>query len=107
MQRQLRDAPGVVITVHMQRENDIREKRKPWNRGAIFASGWQSTSETKSFYYPTGSCNDFPIGRDVRGFEKHDLGGRIEPPKDWPPKELESVIDASEFSAVPEAYKAF
>lgn len=107
MHEMLERAPGILVSVEVTQENKVFERRKPWNRGAIFASGWQSISEAKSFYYPAGSCNDFPIGRDVRGFEKYDLGGRIEPPKYWPPKELESVINASEFSAVPEEYAAF
>ena len=61
----------------------------------------------KSFYYSTGSCDDFPVSNDVRGFVKYDLGGKIEPPTDWPPREIEAVINASPYSTVPEPFKTF
>jgi hypothetical protein len=103
----LEHAPGILVSVDVVRQNSVFEKRKPWNRGAIFASGWKSAAESKSFYYATGSCADFPIGHELHGFEKYDLDGKIEPPKDWPPKELEAVINASIFATVPEPYQSF
>jgi len=103
----LAGAPGVLVKLEESRENSVFENRKPWDRGTLFAGGWKEKSEVKSFYYPEGSCDEFPVGRKLRGFQKYDLNGKIEPPKDWPPKELEKVINASAFSEVPEAFKAF
>jgi hypothetical protein len=107
MHQTLADAPGILVQADVVRENRVFENRKPWNRGSIFAQGWKEKSETKTFYYSTGTCDEFPAGREFRGFQKYDLNGKIEPPKDWPPKELEQVINASTFTAVPEAFKSF
>jgi hypothetical protein len=107
MQQTLEAAPGILVSVGLTRKNSVFENRKPWNKGSIFARGWTSTSDVKSFYYATGSCADFATGSDVHGFQKYDLGGKIEPAKDWPPKDIEGVINASIFSAVPEAFRAF
>lgn len=107
MRETLRNAPGILVSVEITRQNSVYENRKPWNSGSIFASGWKSTSDVKSYYYAEGSCDEFPAGQQVHGFQKYDLNGRIEPPKAWPPKDFKGVIHASMFSAVPEAYKAF
>jgi hypothetical protein len=107
VQETLEHAPGILVSVEVTRQNSVFEKRKPWNRGTEFASGWKQVSEMKSFYQAIGSCDDFPVGGNVRGFVKYDLGGKIEPPKDWPPREFEALIDASMYSAVPEPFKAF
>jgi hypothetical protein len=107
MQQTLEVAPGILVSVGLTRTNSVFENRKPWNRGSIFARGWTPSSDVKSFYYSAGSCADFPLGREVHGFQKYDLGGKIEPPKEWPPSELEAVIDASPFFEVPEPFKAF
>jgi hypothetical protein len=107
MHATLERAPGVVVTAEILQANSVFENRKPWNRGTIFADGWTKKSGETSFYYPEGSCGDFPVGRESRGFRPYDLNGKIEPPKDWPPKELERVIRVSTMSAVPEAYKTY
>jgi len=100
-------APGILVSAEVVRENSVFENRKPWNRGSVFAGEWKRTSEVKSFYYSTGSCDEFPEGRNLRGFQNYALNGKIEPPKDWPPRELEQVINASTFSTVPEAFATF
>jgi hypothetical protein len=107
MRGTLASAPGVVVAAELVQQNAVHENRKPWNRGTIFADGWKARSEVKEFYYPAGSCEEFPAGKKIRGFEPHTFGAKIEPPKDWPPRELEQVLNASTFSAVPQAYEAF
>jgi hypothetical protein len=107
MHRALQDAPGVIVTMQLGRENSVFENRKPWNRGTLFASGWKDISEKKSFYRPKDSCDEFPLGHQLQGFQHYNLGGKIEPAKDWPPIEIENFINASTFAAVPERFKVF
>lgn len=107
MHATLADAPGILVSTAVARTNRVYENRKPWNRGSIFAQGWKEQSDTKSFYLTSGTCDEYPVGRQLRGFEQYDLNGKIEPPKDWPPKGLEQIINASTFSEVPEAFKGF
>lgn len=104
MHQVLRDAPGVVVSVQMSRKNAIRENRKPWNRGSQFASGWATQADETLFYDENGSCDQYPEGREFRGFQPYDLNGRIEPPTSWPPAKLIEVLGASPMVAVPEQW---
>lgn len=101
MQRQLRDAPGIVITLHMQRENDIRENRKPWNRGSQFASGWTPKSDDTLFYDAEGTCDRYAKGSVVRGFQSHDADDVLASASVWPPATLLRMLRASKLAEVP------
>jgi len=106
MHAALQSASGAVVAVQMKRTNSVFENRKFWNRGSLFVSGWKADTEQKSFYRPVDSCAAFPAGRVLLAFQSHELGGKIEPPATWPPKEVERVIDAGEYSDVPERFAA-
>lgn len=99
----LRDAPGILVTAVVTQQRSVFEKRKPWNRGVLYATPWTATSggDEKSFYDTAASCSDFPAGFRLRTFQRYDLNGRIEPPSEWPPRSFESIIDASPLSTVP------
>jgi hypothetical protein len=101
MHRQLRDAPGVVITVHLRRQNAIRENRKPWNRGSQFASGWTPRSEDVPFYDAGGECGQYAKGSALRGFQGHDADEVLASPAVWPPATLLRIWGASKMADVP------
>jgi hypothetical protein len=101
MQRQLRDAPGVVVRVRMQRQNAIRENRKPWNRGGQFAAGWVPKSDDTSFYDADGGCDRYADGSTVRGFQAHDADEVIAQASVWPPAKLLRILSASKMAPVP------
>lgn len=102
----LADAPGVLVTATLVRRKSIFETRKPWDSGRLFATEWKAANGDKPFYAPQAECGDFPVGQELGAFEAYDLNGRIEPPKAWPPTELESLIDASPYAAVPRKFAA-
>lgn len=104
MRRQLRDAPGVVIAVRMQRRNAIRENRKPWNRGSQFASGWMPQSEDTFFYDADDSCDRYPEGSAVRGFQAYDADEVLAEASVWPPATLLRILGASKMTEVPAAW---
>jgi hypothetical protein len=101
MRRQLGDAPGVIVTVRMQRQNAIRENRKPWNRGSQFASGWVQQSDDKFFYDADGSCAQYETGTTLRGFQRYDADQILSGPQVWPPSTLLRILSASAMAAVP------
>ncbi|HVJ28889.1 MAG TPA: hypothetical protein VNA66_01150, partial [Gammaproteobacteria bacterium] len=103
MREALRDAPGILVTAAVARQRSVFEKRKPWNRGVLYATPWTTASagDEKSFYDTAATCSDFPAGLPLRNFQRYDLNGRIEPPSEWPPRSFESIIDASPLSVVP------
>ena len=101
MRRQLHDAPGVLVTVRMQRGNPIREHRKPWNRGSQFASGWVPQSDEIPFYDPEGNCDRYAEGSAVRGYQAHDADEVLAEASVWPPAKLLRILGASKMAAVP------
>ncbi len=105
MHRVLSDAHGVVVSVRVLRKNSIRENRKPWNRGSQFAWGWIAQTEEIPFYDENGSCDQYPQGREFRGFQSYDLNGRIEPPTSWPPNTLVEMLGASLMAPVPDRWQ--
>jgi hypothetical protein len=103
----LSSAPGVVVVVRVAKQNAVLENRKPWNRGVITSEGWRPGTQAKSFYIASASCAEYPVGLGLRGFDRYDVPERIEPPKDWPPNDLESVLDAAVWQPVPADYARF
>jgi len=101
MQAQLRDAPGVLVTVRMQRKNAIRENRKPWNRGSQFASGWAAQSDETPFYDADGTCARYRQGDTLRGYQAHDADDVLATASVWPPAKLLRILGASNMAAVP------
>jgi len=83
----------------------VREKRKPWNHGELFATPGRNAPEESAFYDSNGACSDFPVGYKFRAFEKYDLNGPIKPSNQWPPGELEQLINVSPILPVPARFE--
>jgi hypothetical protein len=101
MQRKLRNAPGIVLTVQVRKQISVWEKRKPWNRGELFATEGRNAPEENSFYDSNGACSDFPAGYTFRALEKYELNEPIRPSNQWPPGDLGQLINASPILPVP------
>ncbi len=106
MRQTLGQAPGVIVDVAMRRQLSVWERRKPWDRGELFATAGRPAPDEHSFYYPSGTCSDLSAGSPPRAFEKYELNGRIQPPSDWPPRELEQILPVSPIAAVPARFEA-
>jgi hypothetical protein len=104
MHRTLRASPGVVVSLSRPRQNAIRENRKPWNRGSQFAWGWTTRAEDLLIYDAAGSCEKYPAGSQLRGFQPNDYDERIQGPHIWPPEALIEVLGASPLIPVPEKW---
>lgn len=106
MQRQLREAPGVVLTVQVQRTSAIMENRKPWNSGSQVSDGWKARNEETPFYDANGSCDQYPDGSAIRGYQESDADDRIRSANIWPPQDLLYVLSASALLAVPGGWES-
>lgn len=107
MHEKLREAPGVVLKVQVRKQISVWEKRKPWNRGQLFATAARNAPDENSFYDSDGACSDFPAGYAFRAFERYDLDGPIRPSSQWPPGEFEQLIDVSPILPVPAQFDHF
>ena len=102
----LRQAPGVILVVKVRTQISVWEKRKPWNRGNLFATAGRNAPDENSFYHSNGTCSEFPVGHSFRAFEKYDLNRTIRPPAEWPPSELEAILPVSPIAPVPAQFEA-
>jgi hypothetical protein len=105
MRQTIHEAPGVIIDVEVRHQISVFEKRKPWNRGALFATAGRNAPEEHSFYVADRACSDLSAAPTVRFFEKYDLNGPIRPSPEWPPRALEQAVDVSTVAPVPSAYE--
>ncbi len=105
MHRMLSQAPGVILVVKVRNQISVWEKRKPWNRGHLFATAGRNTPEENSFYHSDGACSEFPVGHSFKAFEKYDWNGPVSPPAEWPPSELEAIIPVSPIVPVPAQFE--
>jgi hypothetical protein len=82
--------PGVVLELNVSQKIQAYEHRKPWDRGRITTTGWQSVNAVKRYYarYAGGSCADYPVG--TRSLHYAVYPGPFPPavsggPEEWPP----------------------
>lgn len=66
--RMLTNSRGVVLTLFVHRKRDVYEQRKPWNRGQLMATRWQSVRELQRYFATASdeSCERYAAG--VRRF---------------------------------------
>lgn len=105
MRETIRAASGVLVEVQVREQISVWERRKPWNRGSVFATSGRSAPEEHSFYAASGSCEDYPAGRTLKVFEAYDLNGQIKPPDEWPPRAIEQIMNVSPIVAVPARFE--
>ncbi|MDH4109817.1 MAG: hypothetical protein OEY13_11885 [Gammaproteobacteria bacterium] len=80
--------PGVVLELNIMRRIQVYEHRKPWNRGRLTTTGWQSVNAVKRYYarYAGGSCTAYPIG--TRSLHYAVYPAPFPPPSSAGPKEV-------------------
>lgn len=105
MRQTLGAAPGVIVDVALRKQLSVWERRKPWDRGELFATAGRNAPDEHAFYHPGGTCANLSPGSLLRAFEKYELNGRIQPPSDWPPRELEQILPVSPIAAVPARFE--
>jgi hypothetical protein len=105
--RRLRDDESVILSVSVLRTNRLYERQKPWDKGKIMATGWQTSDEQKSYYaqYAGGTCADYPVGTRSVQFVPYDLSGMNRPAADWPPSKLSDFLDLQVIAPIPDEYQ--
>lgn len=96
-QRMLRDSPGVIVELDVERSNAILEHRRPWERGRLSAQGWRRIGDTQR-YFGGGSCASYPRGKHVM-LTPTGNGSRV-----WPPDDLPNFLGVQVLEAVPADY---
>lgn len=89
---------GIILEAVVLRERTIKEDRKPWNRGRLFTTPWQTKQQQKRFYLPPGVTVPASPGRMLIPY---DSTARIRAPEAWPPVTLDEFIGYSRLEPVP------
>lgn len=83
--RMLRDADGVVLTVDVQREDRVLRHRKPWNAGRKTVAGWTQANEARRYYaaFAGRDCASYSGPIQIL-YVRYGQGSGVWPPDDAP-----------------------
>jgi hypothetical protein len=101
--RMVRESPGIVVTLDVERGNQLYELRRPWRR-ELSASGWQDINEPRE-YFGSDSCASYPQGRRMSLAPRanaHDVIKATQ--RAWPPADLPNFLGVQMLEAVPPEY---
>jgi hypothetical protein len=95
----LRANTGVVLTIDVKRQNNIRKHRKPWNSGRMDAEGWNHQEFTRAYFadFAGDSCASYaslPM-LQMRLGQYSNM---------WPPNELSNLLDLARVEPAPARY---
>ncbi len=106
--RNVEAAPGVVLTMHIERKRAILRHRRPWDRGATSAGSWIEADESHAYY-------DAAEGSDCAAYlsRPRALYWPIVDPRDdptqpspeWPPTDALGFLQLQPLGPVPEEYR--
>lgn len=99
-------APGVVLTMQVERMTTLYRHRKPWNSGTLFTAEWRTPSEPKRYYASDEgrSCSVYLARERQLYMPFTDSPANVSPSKEWPPTNVTSFLSLMELGPVPEAY---
>lgn len=92
--------PGAVLTVRLVKNVDVRENRRPWNKGT-FVAGPGRPDMPERYLLRGASCAALPP--NARG----PWMTAQEPSKEWPPETLSGLLSVLTLVPVPPAYAGF
>jgi len=105
MRRDLQTAPGSVLDVLVLRKKEIKEDRSVWRRGQRIETPWVTGNEPASYYLPPGQGGALAPGSKAIHFLAYDSLAAVEPPSEWPPREVGAFLNLSVLAPVPDAYR--
>ncbi|MEP6834958.1 MAG: hypothetical protein ABJB74_16345 [Gemmatimonas sp.] len=105
----VQSAQGFVIDVHVVRRTEIRVNRKPWNRGTLVALDRTKPDETTSYFDDSvkASCANYVEGKALEIFVDFASRRRVTNSQDWPPTEIDRIVDMLPPNPVPAEYQRF
>jgi hypothetical protein len=104
MRRDLQTASGSVVDALVVRQRDVLENRKLWNRGTQVATPWVTRNEAVTYYLPANAGSLAP-GSKSTYFVANDSLAPVEPPSEWPPREVIDFLALSVLEPVPVQYE--
>ena len=92
--RMLRQSPGVLVELKVERSNVIVQHRKPWDAGSLAALGWKRMGDSRD-YFGGGTCESYPRGKRVLLAPAASGSGK------WPPDDLPNFLGVQVLQPVP------
>lgn len=97
--RMLRETPGVLVELKVDRSNVIVQHRRPWDAGKITAQGWKRMNASRE-YFGGGTCDSYPRGKHVM------LAPAGEGSRQWPPDDLPNFLGVQVLGPVSVPHRA-
>ena len=104
----VRSAPGVVLTVRIERKRPILRHRRPWDRGESSAGPWLDAGESTDYYADDegAACARY-LARDRRLYWP-EIDPNMDPMKPadvWPPTDALGFLSLLRLGPVPVEYQ--
>lgn len=107
MSSQLKSANGVIVDARITRRTEVRELRKPWNRGTLVAQDRTKPDEMTSYFddVAEASCAKYANGMSLESYVNYGTSSYSPPDANWPPVALERIVMRGRLIAVPTEYR--
>jgi hypothetical protein len=103
----VKNDPGVVLTMRIRRKSAILRHRRPWDRNLTSASAWLAADESKK-YYADDEGSDCPRYLARQGqlyWPAVDPDAVARPSKIWPPTDTLGFLQLQTLGPVPGQYQ--
>jgi len=104
----VKNAPGVVLTMRITRKSAILRHRQPWDRNLSSASAWIAVDELKK-YYADDEGSDCPLYLARQGQlywpAVESNSDAIRPAKVWPPTDVLGFLQLQTLGPIPAQFQ--
>lgn len=103
----LRAAAGVIVDARVVHRTEVRELRKPWNRGTLISVDRTKADETTSYFDDAAgvSCAKYSAGMPLESYVNYGTTSYSPPDANWPPVALDRIVQRGRLIAVPTEYR--
>jgi hypothetical protein len=96
---------ALAVTLHIERQRIVFERRRPWDRGERFAGPWLAFPEPDHTYFVpagAGTCEQWRgQGRALYWPRRDEANPPIRPAQVWPPVDAAGFLELQEIGPVP------
>ncbi|MEO7996660.1 MAG: hypothetical protein ABI852_04400 [Gemmatimonadaceae bacterium] len=109
MSATLQSANGVVVDARILHRTEIREQRKPWNRGTLISVDRTKPDETTSYFDDSvgASCAKYASGMQLEAYVNYGTSSYSPPDENWPPIVVDRIVMHGRLFPVPTEFRRF
>lgn len=103
----IRAGHGVIVDARVLHRTEIRELRKPWNRGKLISVDRTKTQEMASYFdnSPDAACAKYAVDMKLESYVDYGGTSYVPPDANWPPAALDRIVMRGQLFPVPTEYR--